>query len=353
MNDLYVHVKNAAAAVFQRPLSGKRKMIKTSLRDFIVCPLVLRAVYDVPLPSKFYRTTMMRKTNLEKKYSRWGWFFIAPAALLIFVFSFYPMLQAFVLSLQSGLGNNLQYTGVKNYLRLFQDDMFLTSVGNVFVYLIFQVPVMLLLALILASILNKPDLKYRGLFRTFVFLPCATALVSSALIFKSFFSVDGLANTYLQAFGIISGPVNWLGDPVWAKVIIILVITWRWTGYNTIFYLAGFQNIDPSIYEAARIDGASGIQQFFRITVPLLKPVILLTAIMSTNGTLQLFDEVKNITNGGPGNATMTISNYIYDLSFKYNPQFGYAAAVSYSILIMVAVLSFIQMKIGDRNESR
>ena len=147
---------------------------------------------------------------------------------------------------------------------------------------------------------------------------------------------------------ILSSPINWLGHPVWAKVVIILVITWRWTGYNTIFYLAGFQNIDTSIYEAARIDGASETQQFFRITIPLLKPVILLTAIMSTNGTLQLFDEVKNITAGGPGNATMTISNYIYDLSFKYNPQFGYAAAVSYSILIMVAILSFIQMKVGD-----
>jgi lactose/L-arabinose transport system permease protein len=233
-------------------------------------------------------------------------------------------------------------------MRLFQEEQFLYSVGNVFIYLIFQVPVMLLLALILSSILNNPKLNYKGLFRTLVFLPSVAGLVSAAIIFKSFFSVDGIVNSILLRTGIISSPASWLADPLWAKIIIIMVITWRWTGYNTIFYLAGLQNIDPSVYEAAKIDGASAAQQFFRITVPLLKPVIALTTIMSTNGTLQLFDEVKNITNGGPGMATITISQYIYNLSFVYSPQFGYAASVSYAILIMVALLSFIQVKIGD-----
>jgi lactose/L-arabinose transport system permease protein len=290
----------------------------------------------------------MKTASLEKKYSRWGWFFVTPAAFLIFILSFYPMIHAFVLSLQSGLGNNLRFTGIRNYYRLFQDAVFLNSVANVFEYLIIQVPVMLFLALILASILNSEKLKYRGLFRTLVFLPCATALVSSAMIFKSFFAVDGIVNFFLLHAGIISGPVSWLSHPVWAKFIIILVITWRWTGYNTIFYLAGLQNIDTSVYEAARMDGASPAQQFFKFTLPLLKPVILLTTIMSTNGTLQLFDEVKNLTNGGPGNSTITISQYIYNLSFVYNPQFGYASAVSYAILIMVALLSFVQMKVGD-----
>ncbi|GHV42493.1 lactose ABC transporter permease [Spirochaetia bacterium] len=290
----------------------------------------------------------MRTASLERKYSRWGWFFVAPAALLIFILSFYPMVHAFVLSLQSGLGSNLRFTGIRNYYRLFQDAVFLNSVVNVFEYLIIQVPIMLFTALILASILNSEKLKFRGFFRTLVFLPCATALVSSAMIFKSFFAVDGIVNFFLLKTHIIAGPISWLSHPVWAKFIIILVITWRWTGYNTIFYLAGLQNIDTSVYEAARMDGASPVQQFFKFTLPLLKPVILLTTIMSTNGTLQLFDEVKNLTNGGPGNSTITISQYIYNLSFVYNPQFGYASAVSYAILIMVALLSFVQMKLGD-----
>ncbi len=287
--------------------------------------------------------------TLTTKYKRAGWLFVFPASIMIFVLNFYPMIRAFFLSLQAGLGSNLHFTGLRNYIRLFQDEMFLTSVKNVLIYFIFQVPIMLFLALILASILNDKKLKFRGFFRTLVFLPCATALVSSALIFKSLFSLDGLVNTIFLSLHLLAEPKNWLADPVWAKIIIIFAITWRWTGYNTVFFLAGLQSIDTSIYEAALIDGASAAQMFFKITLPLLRPVILLTAIMSTNGTLQLFDEVRNITNGGPGAATLSISQYIYNLSFKYNPQFGYAATVSYAILIMVAVLSFIQIKVGDK----
>ena len=291
----------------------------------------------------------MAKTTLTKKINLFGWLFVIPAALFIFILNFYPMVSAFLLSLQSGRGNNLKFAGLKNYARLFEDEMFLTSVGNVITYLVIQVPVMLLFALVLASLLKDPKLKGRGMFRTLIFLPCATSLVSSAMIFKSFFSIDGIVNTTLIGLGVLEGPMSWLTHPVWAKFVIILTITWRWTGYNTVFYLAGLQNIDRSVYEAARIDGASASRQFTSITIPLLKPVILLTTIMSTNGTLQLFDEVRNITNGGPGIATLSISQYIYNLSFMYNPQFGYAAAVSYAILVMVAILSFIQIKVGDK----
>lgn len=293
---------------------------------------------------------LAKKTkSLEKKYSIAGWNFVAPASILIFVMSFYPMIQSFILSLKSGMGNNLRFTGLRNYIRLFQDEMFIASVKNVVIYFIFQVPIMLFLAMILASILNDPKLKFKGIFRTIVFLPCATSLVSSALIFKSLFSLDGLVNVLFVKWGLMSEAFNWLDDPFWAKVIVILTITWRWTGYNTVFFLAGLQNIDSSIYEAAKIDGANPVQSFFKITLPQLKPVILLTAIMSTNGTLQLFDEVRNLTGGGPGNATLTISQYIYNLSFRFNPQFGYAATVSYAILILVALLSFIQLKVGDK----
>ena len=293
----------------------------------------------------------MKSKSLERKYKIAGWYFVAPASLLIFLFSFIPMVRAFILSLQSGVGNNLSFCGIKNYVRLFQDEKFIASLKNVIIYFAFQVPIMLFIAIILACILNDKKLKFKGLFRTIVFLPCATSLVASALIFKSLFALDGLVNVLLLNHHFISQPINWLTHPVWAKVIVIFTITWRWTGYNTVFFLAGLQGIEYSIYEAARIDGASTVQTFFKITLPQLKPVVLLTAIMSTNGTLQLFDEVKNLTGGGPGNATITISQYIYDLSFKYNPQFGYAAAVSYAILIIVALLSFVQIILADRKE--
>ncbi|MFA6907096.1 MAG: sugar ABC transporter permease, partial [Sphaerochaeta sp.] len=175
----------------------------------------------------------MAKTTLTKKINLFGWLFVIPAALFIFILNFYPMVSAFLLSLQSGRGNNLKFAGLKNYARLFEDEMFLTSVGNVITYLVIQVPVMLLFALVLASLLNDPKLKGRGMFRTLIFLPCATSLVSSAMIFKSFFSIDGIVNTTLIGLGVLEGPMSWLTHPVWAKFVIILTITWRWTGYNT------------------------------------------------------------------------------------------------------------------------
>lgn len=118
-----------------------------------------------------------------------------------------------------------------------------------------------------------------------------------------------------------------------------------------VFYLAGLQNIEYSVYEAAKIDGANFFQQFSRITIPLLKPTILLTAIMSVNGVLQLFDESVNLTNGGPGNATLSMSHYIYNIAFEYVPNFGYATALSFFIMILVAIAAFVQMKVGDKRD--
>jgi lactose/L-arabinose transport system permease protein len=147
----------------------------------------------------------------------------------------------------------------------------------------------------------------------------------------------------LLKLGFISEAIPWLSDPFWAKVVVITAITWRWTGYNMIFYLAAMQNIDKSIYEAARIDGISATRRFLSITVPMLKPVILFTTVTSTIGTLQLFDEPMNITNGLISDVTLTLSLYIYKLSFRYVPNFGYAATVSYVIVVLVAILAFVQ----------
>ena len=292
---------------------------------------------------------MKSKLKGAQRRNLTGWLFLLPATILIFAMSFYPMVQALLLSFQTGVGNNLQWGGLSNYKRLLEDTVFITSIKNNFFYLIIQVPIMLVLALILASLLNKNDLKCKGLFRTAIFLPCCTALVSYSIIFKTLFSYDGYVNTVLLNLGLIGSRINWLGQTSTAKVIIIIALIWRWTGYNMVFYLAGLQNIDDSLYEAARMDGAGPIKTFFSITVPLLRPTILLTTIMSINGTLQLFDESVNLTNGGPANSTLTMSHYIFKTSFEYNSQFGYAAAMSYVIFILVAILSFIQMKVGDK----
>lgn len=293
-----------------------------------------------------------RKMSLERRHNLTGWAFLTPATLMIAVMSFWPMIQAFILSLQTGKANNLKFGDpLANYVRMFRDNVFMASLGNTFLYLIIQVPIMLILALILASMLNNKNLRCKGLFRTAIFLPCATSLVSYAIIFRSLFGVDGFINTVLINLGILNTGYNFLGHATSAKIVIIIALVWRWTGYNMVFYLSGLQNIEYSVYEAAKIDGASPMQTFFKITVPLLKPTILLTAIMSTNGTLQLFDESLNLTRGGPSNATITMSHYIYNQSFKYVPKFGYAAAMSFLIFILVAILAFVQMKVGDKRD--
>lgn len=293
---------------------------------------------------------MKRKgLNMEQKRNLTGWAFLLPAALLIFVFCFYPMVQALILSFQKGTGSAVQPAGFANYARILKDATFQQCLFNTIFYFVIQVPIMLILALILAQLLNSPDIKGKGIYRTMIFLPCATSLVSYSMIFKSLFANDGLVNRVLSTVGIPT--VDCFQNAWAARWVIVIALVWRWTGYNMVFYLAGLQNIDYSIYEAARIDGASPFQQFVHLTIPLLKPTILLTAIMSTSGTLQLFDESVNLTAGGPGKATMTLTHYIYNISFVETPKFNYAAALSVFILVVVAVLSAIQMKVGDKRD--
>ena len=287
-----------------------------------------------------------KKLTMDKRHNLIGWLFLSVGVILICWTSFYPMIQAFSLSMKNGLGVNLKFAGFSNYARILKDPTFKGTLFNTFFYLIIQVPIMLTLALILASILNNKDLKFKGLWRTCIFLPCATSLVSYSMIFRSLFANDGFVNTVLRGLGMT--PVMWFANAWTARFVIIIALIWRWTGYNMVFYLSGLQNIDYSVYEAARIDGASARQTLFKITIPLLKPTILLTTITSTNGTLQLFDESLNLTNGGPGKSTMTMSHYIYNTSFVQSPNFGYAAAMSIVILVMVAILAVIQMKVGD-----
>ena len=289
-----------------------------------------------------------KRMGIEKRHRLIGWGFLLPATVLIFIFCFYPMLQAILLSFKSGNGVNAEWT-LNNYTRILKDKTFKQCLFNTVFYLVVQVPIMLILALMLAQLLNNPKLRFRGGFRTMIFLPCATSLVSYSMIFKSLFADRGLVNLILEQIGL--SPVSWFQEAWAARFVIIIALIWRWTGYNMVFYLAGLQNIDYSVYEASRIDGASPMQQFVRITIPLLKPTILLTAIMSTSGTLQLFDESVNLTAGGPGKASMTLAHYIFNISFVETPKFSYAAALSVFILVCVATLSFIQMKVGDQRD--
>nr|WP_237154731.1 sugar ABC transporter permease [Oryzibacter oryziterrae] len=293
------------------------------------------------------KDTPLARSKIARSEQVNGWLFVMPALALLGIFLVYPILWSLWISLQVGKGSNLHFGGFANIIRLFGDRVFLHALTNTCIFFVVQVPIMIVLALIFAVMLNDSKLWGRGFYRTAIFLPCVTSLVAYSALFRSMFEADGVVNNALLALHLIAEPIQWLTDPVWAKVMIILAITWRWTGYNMIFYLAALQNIDQSIYEAARIDGIPARARFLRLTVPLLKPVILFTSIISTIGTLQLFDEVNNITQGGPGDATLTLSLYIYNLTFQFMPSFGYSATVSYVIVAMVAVLSFLQFMVA------
>lgn len=240
----------------------------------------------------------------------------------------------------------MEFNGLANYKRLLSDQIFWKAMKNTFIILIIQVPIMLFLALVLATLLNSAMLKMKGLLRVSFFLPAVTSLVAYSIIFSIMLMNDGVINQFINALGLKSIP--WLSDPFWAKASLIIAMTWRWAGYNMVIYLAALQNISDEIYEAASMDGAGKIRQFFSITIPQLKPVILFTAILCTIGTLQLFDEPFVLTKGGPSDATLTLGMYLYQTGFRYF-DFGYASTIAYVIVVLIAIVSFIQFKVtGD-----
>lgn len=288
--------------------------------------------------------------SYSKKRNFTGWLFLIPAVILIIVMSFAAIAQAFTISLQSGIGANMNFCGFKNYLRIPQDPTIKTAAGNTMIYLI-QIPVMLGLALFYAQLLSSKYVKHPAVYRILIFLPCAMASVSYSLVFRIMFASNGFINTLLIKFGFLESGFNFFGNAWSARMIILMALVWRWTGYNMVFLSAAMQNINAGIYEAATIDGANGLQKYIRITLPLLRPTMLLLTIMTLSGTIQLFDESVNLTGGGPANGTLSISHYVYNLAFKYTPNFGYATALSFVVFVVIAVLTAVQMKVGDKRD--
>ncbi|MBP0726512.1 sugar ABC transporter permease [Bacillus sp. RG28] len=278
------------------------------------------------------------------------YFFIGPALIFILVFTIYPVISSFILSFQEVRGVEKTFVGLSNYTRLFHDPIFYKALLNTFEILIFQVPIMIAFSLLIAVGLNSSLVKFKSFFRIAYFMPAITALVAASIVFMILLDEHfGLVNYFLSSIGM--NPIHWFTSPFWAKVSIILVMTWRWTGYNMVIFLAGLQNIPNELYEAASIDGAGKVKQFFMITIPQLKPVFIFTVVMSTIGTLQLFDEPYILTKGGPNSATMTITLYLFQTGFKYF-EFGYASAIAYVLVFIIGIVSWIQMKwVGDLEE--
>ena len=275
--------------------------------------------------------------------------FVLPALALFAVFKLYPIARSFVLSLHSTVGGADTFVGAANYTRLLHDPLFWTALENTGVILLIQVPVMLALATGLAVAFNSRLLKARSLFRLGFFLPMVTGLVAYGVVFSVLLNEKyGLANWLLHLVGVDAVP--WLTDPLWAKVSLALALTWHYTGYNAVILLARLQSIPTELYDAAAVDGAGPLASFRHVTLPGLRPALLLTTVLSTIGTLQIFDEPYVLTRGGPDNATLTIGMYLYQNAFSYF-DFGYASAIAYALTVLIGALGLVQFKVlGDRD---
>ena len=239
----------------------------------------------------------------------------------------------------------IEFAGLVNFGLIPQDNIFWQSMANGVILFFLYVPVMLFLALALAVILNSGRVKGFRFFRTLIFLPFITNMVAAGFAFRILLEKqNGLFNVLLKYAGLSSIP--WLEDVWWARISLSLLIIWAWLGYNMVIMLAGLQTIPRDLTEAAMIDGASPIQAFFHVTVPLMRPVILFCTITSMIGSFGLFTEVSTLTRGGPVNATITPLIRIYGLAFG-SYQFGYASAVAYTFFALIFILTIIQFRLN------
>jgi multiple sugar transport system permease protein len=276
------------------------------------------------------------------------WLFLAPYVLVFLAFFLLPALWSAVLSLTDWkIVGTPHFVGLRNYARLFSDPLFFTSVKNTVVYTAVIVPLMALVGLGLALLLNQP-LRGRVLTRTAVFGSYVVMVSVVGIVWRWVLDPTGagIVNYYLGKFGL--GPLAWLAAPETAMLSIIIATMWWTAGYNMVLYLAGLQDIPVAVREAARIDGANAWQEFRHVTLPMLKPVTFFVVVMSIAKSFQVFGQVYVMTQGGPSNSTLTIVNYLYVVGFTWF-EMGYAAAIAYALFALLLVITVIQFRMVSR----
>lgn len=285
----------------------------------------------------------MTQDYIRQRERRTGWMLTIPAVLVLLLVYAYPIFRAFFQSFTTeNLSTNLEpvFTGFSNYTRMAQDGRFWASLWNTSVFTVFSMLFELLLGLAIALTLNQA-FRGRGWVRTIAILPWALPTALIALAWRWIFNDEfGVWNDILLRIGIISDPVSWLGDPNWAMVAVIAADVWKTTSFVAILLLAGLQSIPEDLYEAHQIDGATPLQSFRQITLPLIMPQILIAMLFRFAQAFGIFDLIQVMTGGGPGGATEMVSLYIYATVMRYL-DFGYGAAlVVVTFLILIAVVA-------------
>ena len=287
--------------------------------------------------------------RLRKEYrssDKAGYIMVLPYVLHFLIFVAYPLVFAFVLVFcRWDIVTPMEFIGLRNIQRLMNDTTFWTAVTNTLKFLVLHIPLQIVLALLIAVVLNGP-IKLRGFFRGAFFLPFVISGAVVTILWQQLYSTDaGVFNLVLTKLGM--DPVPWLTDPAIAIYSIAVMATWKNIGFYIVLFLAGLQNVPRELYEAASIDGATRPQQFWKITLPLLRPITLLVVMLSTIGGFGLFIEPFVMTGGGPAESTLSVVLYLYKNAFQFL-RMGYAATIGFALALMIFLVTLIQRKLLD-----
>ncbi|RKY86117.1 sugar ABC transporter permease [candidate division KSB1 bacterium] len=278
-----------------------------------------------------------------------------PTLILFIVFMVYPVFYLVRLSFYQWDGiTQMKFIGLENYARLLRDPIWWKSLKNTMIYVVAKLVIELSLALGAAVVLNS-KLKGKNLFRSIFFLPVVTSMAVMGIVFVGIFSpFEGVFNLILMKLGLISQFRDWLGEPSTALYTVIGVAIWHDLGINMVFFLAGLQSIPKYLYDAAKIDGAGSWQQLLHVTLPMLKPIALIIVMLSVIGSFKVFDIVNVMTNGGPYYASEVVTDYMFKYGFAGRglganvvAQQGYAATIGMGLFVVIAIFTFIQLKMG------
>lgn len=288
------------------------------------------------LPSRRARSSRRRRQTLT------AYAFLLPSLIIFLVFRHGPAAASLLLGFfEWSVVDDPRFIGLDNYQRLVADDIFWKALRNTALFVVLTVPTDVVLALILAVLLNQ-RLPGMVVFRLAYFVPVVTATAVVAVVWRWLYQPQGMVNGALGVFGM--DPIVWLSDPDWALPAIAVMAVWKHVGFNMLILLAGLQAIPSDFEEAARVDGAGPVSIFFGVTLPLLRPVIVLVTILTTIGSFQVFDAAYVMTNGGPFHATTTLVYYIYQSAFdRY--QMGYAATVAFALFLIILAISILQRR--------
>lgn len=300
-----------------------------------------------------------KKMGRTKKYTVvWPLVFVLPFLIFFFAFNLFPIIHSFRLSFfdWSGVGKQT-FIGLKNYIMILtKDKLFRKSLWNTVLIMVISFPFAIFLGLVVSVFLSNLK-RLRRFFQTVNFLPYITTPVAIGLIFSFLFDRNtGIVNRVIEALG--GSGVNWLGNAVFAQIVIAIMIVWKYTGYYMALYLAGITSISEEIYDAAKVDGAGVLATFFKITLPLLKPITIFIVVTSMIGGLQLFDEPNLMFNvsttsiiGGPDRSCLTMVWNFYDVAFGSTARLGYGSAVATCLFFLIVLVSLVGMKFMNRKE--